>query len=311
MTEFDLLVIGDVNPDLIVSGGNLEPRYGQVETLVERADLVAGGSASITAIGAARLGLRVGICGVVGDDAAGRLMRDCLSNAGVDTGHLRIDPVLPTGMSVIFTRRDDRAILTAPGTIRALSPDDLEAVSDMPARHVHAASYYLMSDSYRRALPGAFRRFREHGVTTSIDANWDPAEEWDLDAVFDDLDLFLPNRAEIRAVTRRGSIDEAMARIEAKGPAVAVKLGSKGAATLVDGEPVRVAAPSMADFVDAIGAGDSFNAGFLAARLSGAGPLDSLRLGVAAGTLSTRSAGGTSSQPKRDEADLLALTIQP
>lgn len=307
MTDLDLLVIGDVNPDLIVSGGNLEPRYGQVETLVERADLVAGGSASITAIGAARLGLRVGVCGVVGDDAAGRLMSDCL--ADVDTGHLRIDPVLSTGMSVIFTRRDDRAILTAPGTISALSPHDLEALPDVPARHVHAASYYLMSDSYRRALPGAFRRFRECGATTSIDTNWDPAEEWDLDAVFDDLDLFLPNRAEIRAVTRRGSIDEAMVRIAAKGPAVAVKLGPKGAATLVDGEAVHVAAPAVPEFVDAIGAGDSFNAGYLAARLSGANPLDCLRLGVAAGTLSTRSAGGTSSQPRRKEADLLASTI--
>ena len=102
-----------------------------------------------------------------------------------------------------------------------------------------------------------------------------------------------------------------MARIAARGPSVAVKLGPKGAATLVDREPVRVAAPAMEEFVDAIGAGDSFNAGFLAARLSGAGPLDSLRLGVAAGTLSTRSAGGTSSQPSREEADLLASTIEP
>ena len=309
MTGLDLLVIGDVNPDLIVSGGSLEPRYGQVETLVERADLVAGGSASITAIGAARLGLRVGICGVVGDDAAGRLMRDCLTDAGVDTERLRIDPVLPTGMSVILTRRDDRAILTAPGTITALSSDDLEALPDMPARHVHAASYYLMSDTFRRALPVAFRRFRASGTTTSIDTNWDPDEEWNLDSVFGDLDLFLPNQAEIRAVTQRGSINEAMMRIAARGPAVAVKLGPKGAATLMNDEAVRVGAPELSEYVDAIGAGDSFNAGFLAARLSGANPLESLRLAVATGTLSTRSAGGTASQPTRDEADRLASTI--
>lgn len=309
MSDLDLLVIGDVNPDLVMSGKNLEPRYGQVETLVERADLVAGGSASITAIGAARLGLRVGICGVIGDDAAGRLMRDCLGDAGVDTEHLRTDPALPTGISVIFTRRDDRAILTAPGTIRALSPDDLEALSDAPARHVHAASYFLMSDAYRRALPVAYGRFRAHGTTTSIDTNWDPAEEWDLDAVFNDLDLFLPNRAEIRAVTRRGSIDDAMTRIAARVPTVAVKLGSKGAATLIDGEPVHISAPEPPVYVDAIGAGDSFNAGFLAARLSGADLSASLRFAVAAGTLSTRRAGGTSGQPTRDEAESLATTI--
>lgn len=310
MTDLDLLVVGDVNPDLILSGGDLQPRYGQVETLVDHADLVAGGSASIAAIGAARLGLRVGICGVVGDDAAGRLMRDCLSDAGVDIRHLRTETSLPTGISVILSRRDDRAILTATGTITALSPGDLDRLPDRPARHVHAASYYLMNAEYRIALPDAFRRFRSAGATTSIDTNWDPDEKWDLAAVFGHLDLFLPNKAEIRAVTRRGSIDHAIQYAVERGPSVVVKLGSKGGATLVDGDVVTVAAPIVPDFVDAVGAGDSFNAGYLVGFLEGKDPLEALRLAVAAGTLSTRRAGGTSGQGTREEAAELASTLE-
>jgi sugar/nucleoside kinase (ribokinase family) len=180
VSELDLLVLGDVNPDVIVSDPGLQPQFGQVEQLVDSASLVMGGSAAITAVGAARLGLGVGMCGVVGADDLGRLMVVGLTEAGVDLTRLSTDPSRPTGMSVILNRGDDRAVLTATGTISALGPDDLGALPDRPARHVHAASYYLMSRQFRDALPHAFRRFRAAGTTTSLDTNWDPEERWDL-----------------------------------------------------------------------------------------------------------------------------------
>jgi bifunctional ADP-heptose synthase (sugar kinase/adenylyltransferase) len=70
----DLLVLGDANPDLVLLG-DVEPAFGQAERLVERAHLTVGGSGAIAACGAARLGLRVGFCGVVGDDLFGRFLR--------------------------------------------------------------------------------------------------------------------------------------------------------------------------------------------------------------------------------------------
>ena len=118
----DLLVLGDVNPDVIVADPGLQPQFGQVEQLVDSASLVMGGSAAITAVGAARLGLRVGMCGVVGGDDLGRLMTVQLAEAGVDLTYLSIDPTRPTGMSVILNRGADRAVLTATGTISALRP---------------------------------------------------------------------------------------------------------------------------------------------------------------------------------------------
>ncbi len=132
VAELDLLVVGDANPDVIVSSPDLEPRFGQAEQLVDSAALVVGGSGAITAMGAARLGLRVGLCAVVGNDDLGRLMTVKLAEAGVDLEHLVVDAYRPTGMSVILNRGDDRAVLTASGTISALTPDDLAALPDHP-----------------------------------------------------------------------------------------------------------------------------------------------------------------------------------
>jgi sugar/nucleoside kinase (ribokinase family) len=309
MSDLDLIVIGDANPDLIITGDDLVPEFGQVEKIIERADLVVGGSASITAIGAARLGLRVAICSVIGDDAAGRFMEASLAGAGVDTRYLRVDSSLPTGMSIIFMRGDDRAILTAPGTIDAVGADDLEHLPDVPARHVHVASYFLTGDGFRSALPAALRRFRSAGVTTSIDTNWDPQERWNLGPVLDTIDLFLPNEAEVKAVAGRRSVEEAMTALASGGPSIVVKRGSEGAVALVGGVWTEAGPPEFDEFVDAVGAGDSFNAGYLAGILTGSEPAGALRLALAAGTLSTRRTGGTGGQATREEADALASSI--
>ena len=84
MRDIDLLVVGDCNPDLVLRGGQVRPVFGQAERMVDRADLVIGGTSSITACGAARLGLSTTFVGVVGDDDFGRFMRDQMSAAGVD-----------------------------------------------------------------------------------------------------------------------------------------------------------------------------------------------------------------------------------
>jgi sugar/nucleoside kinase (ribokinase family) len=96
MADFDLLVLGDANPDLILVG-DVEVAFGQAEKLVERHHVVVGGSGAIMACGAARLGLRTAFAGVVGDDAFGRFMIAALAERGVDTHGVRVDPGRPTG----------------------------------------------------------------------------------------------------------------------------------------------------------------------------------------------------------------------
>ena len=115
MAEFDVLVVGDANPDLLLRG-DVRPRFGQVEQLLTGADLVLGGSATITAAGCARLGLRTAALAAVGDDVFGRVVREALTERGVELLAVPAEGV-PTGLSVILSPPgEDRAILTLPGT---------------------------------------------------------------------------------------------------------------------------------------------------------------------------------------------------
>lgn len=303
MSELDLLVLGDVNPDLLLSGVRDQPRFGQIEQLVESSTLTVGGSATITAVAAARLGLSSGVCGVVGSDHFGEFMTAAVRDSGVDCNRIRLSAHGTTGISVILAQALDRAILTAPGTIAELGADDLAALPDRVARHVHVASYFLMSDVYREALPAALRRFRSAGVSTSLDTNWDPDEMWQLDSVLDATDIFLPNAAELLAISGKSSLSEALLVVGSRCPCVVTKLGANGAVGWSEGVALSVAATKSAGFVDAVGAGDCFNAGYLTGLLRARSPSDCLRLAVATGTLSTRGRGGTSALPEINDAE--------
>ena len=80
----DLVVVGDCNPDVLVLGDDVTPEFGQQEKLVPCMSLVVGGSASITAVAAARLGLSVALVAAVGADPAGQFMLDQMAAEGVD-----------------------------------------------------------------------------------------------------------------------------------------------------------------------------------------------------------------------------------
>ena len=138
MTELDVLAVGDLNPDLLVSG-DVTPRFGQAEQDVS-AHLTLGGSAAIFAAGAARLGLRTAIAATVGDDDLGRATCAMLAARGVEVGAVGVDPDRPTGLSINLQRDDDRAILTDRGAIPALDVAAAVAAAERGVRHVHHAA---------------------------------------------------------------------------------------------------------------------------------------------------------------------------
>ena len=322
MADFDLVVVGDCNADLLISGGDVVPAFGQQERLVDEANLTIGGSGGICAAGAAKLGLRVAMIGVVGDDMFGRFVRESLAITGVDVSAVRMHPRIPTGLSIHLIRDDDRAIITNPGTIPELRSADIDAHLIASARHVHVSSYFLQTGLWT-GLPDLLRQARAGGTTVSLDPNWDPAETWDqgLSNLYGLLDLLLPNDREAAALagaragtkTLDGGGDTAAdaARMLAQaGPAVAVKMGADGAlAASPHGELTHMAAVPGVSVVDSVGAGDSFDAGFLAATLWGWDTRRALALGAACGALSTRAAGGTGAQATRAEAVATASSL--
>lgn len=299
--DYDVLAVGELNADLILRG-DVAPEFGQVEKLIDDAALVLGSSTAIFACGAARLGLRVAFAGKVGDDAIGRFVLDQLAERGVDARAVVVDPALKTGLSVILNRGADRAILTYSGSIRALAFDDIDLALLDRTRHVHMGSYFLLD----RLKPDAARLFalaRARGLTTSIDTNYDPAERWDggLDAALDHIDVFLPNEVELRAIARAPTVDAALARLRPRIPLIALKRGSDGA-TAAAGDRLVTARGLDVAVVDTVGAGDSFDAGFIYGHLAGWDIEHALRLACACGSLSTRAAGGTAAQPTLEEA---------
>jgi sugar/nucleoside kinase (ribokinase family) len=306
--DIDVLVVGDINPDVVVSDPDPRPVFGQSERTVEAVRLTIGGSATIAACAAARLGLRVALVGAVGDDVLGRLVLELVRARGVDVSACRLVAGKPTGASVILAGGGDRATLTATGAIGELHATDVPHGLVARARHVHVGSYFLQP-ALAAGLSGLFRAARADGTSTSLDPNHDPAGAWDggFAGVAAETDVLLPNAAEARALAREDDPVVAARRLGAR--SVAVKLGADGAIGIgPSGEVVHVGAPAV-EPVDAIGAGDAFDAGFIAGLLDGRGLEGCLRLAVASGALSTRAVGGVDGQATREEAEALARPL--
>jgi sugar/nucleoside kinase (ribokinase family) len=287
---FDLLVVGDCNPDLLLVGRDVVPEFGQREKLVEAAQLVVGGSAAIAACGAARLGLDTAFVGAVGRDLLGTFMLDALADRGVDVSGCGADPDRPTGISVALVRGDDRAILTAPGAIPLLTAAAVDRDLVRASRHLHVASFHLL-DGLRPGLEGLVAEAQAAGLSVSLDPQGDPGggDSALLSRLAAKVDVLFVNEEEGAALDSAGC------------PLVVVKRGRRGALARTPQGTAEAAAPSVAT-VDATGAGDSFDAGFLAARLAGQDLGDALALACACGALSTRALGGTAAQPTMAEA---------
>ena len=297
---FDILVAGEINPDLILSG-DVEPAFGQVEKLVQTSGLSVGSSSAIFACGAARLGLKIAFIGMCGQDVFGRYMLEEMSLRGVDISHVIRVPGAATGLSVILNRGVDRAILTHPGLISALRAGDVSADLLHQTRHLHVASYFLQT-ALQPGLPGLFERAHLLGVSTSLDTNYDPSGQWQgFDEILALTNVFLPNETEVCSLAGLDNVDLAAEKLAPKVETLVVKLGPAGALAIKNGQKLRAASLPVT-VVDSVGAGDSFDAGFIYGYLGG-WPLEkTLKLAAICGALSTRAAGGTTAQATLKEA---------
>jgi len=300
MPKFDVLVAGEINPDLILTG-DVRPEFGQVEKLVDLATLTIGSSSAIFACGAARLGLSVGFIGVCGEDVFGRFMLDEMSGRDVNIENVIVRPDGSTGMSIILNQASDRAILTHPGLMSDLRASDVSDALLRDARHLHVASYFLQTN-LQPDLPELFQRAHSFGLTTSLDTNYDPSEQWlGFDELLSVTDVFLPNQTEALSITKASDVETAAKALGRRAKVVTIKLGADGALACQKDSIARSSSIPV-DVVDTVGAGDSFDAGFLYGYLNGWTNEKSLRLACVCGALSTQQAGGTNGQPTLNEA---------
>lgn len=288
-----LMVVGELNVDLILERVSALPALDK-ERVAKGMTLTLGSSSAILAANASALGVHVGFVGLVGADAFGSYCVERLQARGVETRYVIEKEELTTGLTAIYTYEGRRGAMTYPGAMAHLTIDDIPGDLMRNARHLHLSSYYLQT-GIRDDCPELFRTAKEMGLTTSFDTNWDPDEEWSDDVleVLDFVDVFLPNDDEARLISGEDDIDRALERLAGRAGTVVATCGAEGVRARSGEQTYRLPAVEV-EPVDAVGAGDSFNAGFLSRYIEGADLETCLRFGLMSGAYSTLSAGGTS-----------------
>jgi sugar/nucleoside kinase (ribokinase family) len=301
VARFDVCVVGEINPDLILYGlpKDLQPER---ESLIEGFRLTLGSSSAIFAHNLSVLGTRVGIVAKIGADALGKMALGWLSSGGVDVTHvLHGTGTTATGLTVILAHAIERFILTYPGTMFELRFEDLDLDYIFSARHLHVSSYFLQK-ALRPKISDLFCEAQRKGLTTSLDTNDDPEALWgdDLRDVLRHVDIFLPNEREAKKIARTDDLAQAITDLSGGASLVVVKLGALGAMARRGAEEWRSAAVRV-DAVDTVGAGDSFDAGFIHRYLQGASVEECLKYANIAGAYSTTRDGGTEAYRERGE----------
>ncbi|MGD0567246.1 MAG: sugar kinase [Candidatus Sulfotelmatobacter sp.] len=293
MPRFDVTIAGEINLDLILYGlpDELPPER---ELLADRMMLTLGGSSAILAHNLAALGSRVGFQARIGDDDLGESAVQPLENIGVDVSRIsRVAGEIKTGLTVILQRAAWRNMVTYSGTIAELKWDELDFEYLTDSRHFHLSSFYLQR-GLRPRVPELFRKMKEAGLSTSLDTNDDPDDGWEggLQEALRYVDVFLPNEREAQKAAGVSDLQVAVKKLAAIVPLVVVKCGREGAIAQRGTE--RIVSPAVrVEAVDAVGAGDSFDAGFLHRYVQGADLIACLAAGNRAGAFSTTRPGGT------------------
>jgi sugar/nucleoside kinase (ribokinase family) len=293
LARFDVTIAGELNLDLIL--------YGLPEVLPPERELLAtemmltlGSSSAIVAHNLASLGCKVGFSSCVGADNFGEIALERLRAAGVEVSTVRqLGGEAKTGLSVILPRAKWRNILTYSGTISALKAEHLDMEYLTSSKHFHLSSYYLQS-GLQAQIPELLTKLKRAGLTISLDTNDDPEDQWGagLEKVLPLVDVLLPNEREAMKMAGCDDLESALARLTEVVPLVVVKLGPQGAMACRGKERLRCPALRL-NAVDPVGAGDSFDAGFLSEFVRGSDLEACLRKGNLAGALSVTRPGGT------------------
>jgi ribokinase len=293
--EFDILVMSDTIMDLIVHG-NTKPQFQQIEQLVDDYVVELGGSANIFACQFAKLGGRIGVVGLHGTDVLGQILVQNLNEAGVSCDHLKSSEKDKTGITIHLAEPDDRAMLTYLGVVELVGPELFDEALIAQTQHWHIASFFLFPQ-LRSHWETWLSRLQADGVTTSLDTNWDPEDQWEgVVPLLKHIDVFLPNETEACRIAGVDDVIKAGHWLANQGPLVVIKSGRHGSMAFMDGKCTTQKPLEPIDVCDAIGAGDNFDAGLLRAWLQAAPIEQCLQLASRCAEQSLQSRGGIAGQ---------------
>jgi ribokinase len=282
-----IALVGSINLDIVV-GVDRHPAPGETVLGDDRQEL-PGGKGANQAVAAARLGAEVAFVGRVGDDDAGRRLRDSLVAEGVDVTHVRVDADAPTGVALIAVdRAGENTIVVSSGANARVSAADVEAARDVLANAaVTLVQHEVPEDAVAAAIAAA-------GGTVVL--NPAPARP-----IVAPVDVLVPNRGELETLAGRAGDPVELARGLEAARAVVVTLGSEGAVVVEGAHVERIPAPKV-EAVDTTGAGDAFCGALAQALDAGADLVEAARWAVRAAATSVTKPGAQGGLPRR--ADL-------
>lgn len=294
MKQFEVVALGELNVDLILNRIDGAPEIGK-EKFCQDMVLTLGSSTAIFAANAAALGTKVAFCGMIGNDSFGDLVEKSLQAKNVDTHYLVHQDKYATGATICLNYNEDRANVTYQGAMDFMRLNDINKELFTNTKHIHISSIFMQT-GLREDILDILKLAKENGVTVSLDTQWDPAEQWDLDytKVLPLIDLFLPNEKELMCLTHSKSIEEGINKIKPYLNSAVIKCGNQGSLLIKKDGTMNLLKPYLnTNVVDAIGAGDSFNAGFISRFVKGDDLEACQRYGNMTGAVNTTAAGGT------------------
>lgn len=293
MSSKKVLVIGELNVDILLNNIQGFPKIG-TEIMAASMNTVLGSSSAIFASNLASLGTEVTFCGTIGDDNNADLVIKSLKRNNVNTQFIKKIQGEKTGATIILNYEQDRANITFGGAMNSLTPELIPLSRVKEFDHVHISNFFIQK-GIRNHIIEIFKKLKETGVSTSLDMQWDVEEKWDYDFKngLPYVDIFLPNESEVLRLTQTPDISQAIQKIQPYSGILAIKRGIQGSIGINKKQQEICAAYKFENFVDAIGAGDSFNAGFIFKYLQGASLMECLKMGNKAGAINTTEAGGT------------------
>lgn len=309
----DLCCLGVFVADALAKPIRRIPNWRELE-LVDQVELHTGGCANNTAIGLARLGLRVGCIGKVGNDGFADFILKQLSDESIDIRGMRSDPSVGTSFTFVMIAPDgERAFFHYLGANGALTFEDIDFSVIAESGILHVAGSFIMPGIDGEPTARILKQARELGVITCLDTVWNG----DIDALatlkpsLPHLDYLLPSIDEARLMTNQTDPHDVAGFLLDEGVSVVcLKMGAEG--SYIRGGDVELRIPAFrTDVVDTSGAGDSWIAGFLAGLVKGWDLERCGRLGSAMGALCVRAIGTTPGLVGWDETTAFMESAEP
>jgi len=305
--KIDVIVVGELNVDIILNEIESLPVIGK-EIMAGSMSVTLGSSSAIFASNLSALGTSVAFIGKIGKDNFAEVVLSSLEGKNVDTSRIIRSESLATGATIVLNYDQDRANVTYPGAMNDLKLGDIDFGFLAGARHMHFANCF-MQPGIRHDLTALFRHAKELGLTTSLDTQWDPEEKWELplEELLPFVDIFLPNMGEFKCLSRSGTVEEGISKLKQFANIIVIKNGSEGAMAWDGKELIIQPAFKNEQVIDCVGAGDSFDAGFIKNFINNVPLTICLETGALTGAINTTRAGGTGAFENQEMIREIAL----